>query len=166
MRVIDARAALMGSHRTGAGGESEEIPMDQEATKIYAKLAEFEKEIANLREGYLVVGKRYSESIESLKVLTDHAREAAERAAASAILSATAATNAATAAREAANETVVAAAAAASAAAAQQAEEVSVQASAHATLAAKRAAEAAAEAVRMAHAASEAAQSVKGKPPA
>lgn len=122
--------------------------MDEVTNKIYAKLAEFEREIKNLREGYLIVGKRYSESIESLKLLTLHSREAAERAAASAIKSAAAARSAAT---------------AAATAVAHQAEEVSLQASAHASGAAKRAAEAAAEAVKLAHQASESARSVDGR---
>lgn len=41
--------------------------MNQEIEKIYAKLIDLESEVANLRQGYIVVNQRYAEAIGSLK---------------------------------------------------------------------------------------------------
>ena len=56
--------------------------MQEEAAKIYEKLAALETEVLSLRDGYLIVNKRYSETLQSLKALTTDASEAAQRAAA------------------------------------------------------------------------------------
>jgi len=47
--------------------------------KIFAKLAELESEVADLRTGYLVVNKRYTEALSTLKTLTSLTLEAAMR---------------------------------------------------------------------------------------
>ena len=64
--------------------------MDNELETIHAKLSALEAEVINLRQGYIVVNKRFTEALGSLKVLTIHASEAAKRAAASADRSVTA----------------------------------------------------------------------------
>ena len=55
--------------------------MKEDIEKIYAKLISLETEIANLRQGYMVVNQRYAEAIGTLKSLTASALEAAKRAA-------------------------------------------------------------------------------------
>ena len=49
--------------------------------KIFAKLTELETEMHALREGYLVLNKRYTHALHSMKALTASALEAAMRAA-------------------------------------------------------------------------------------
>ncbi len=114
--------------------------MEQEAAKIYEKLAALETEVLGLRDGYLLVNKRYSETLHSLKSLTTDASEAAQRAAAAAEKSLLACDNAAKAASLAADNNALQAALAAAAS--------------------KSAARAAAEAVRMAHAANASARKI------
>ena len=124
---------------------------------IYAKLAQMEADIAGLRDGYLIVNKRYTQTLESVKLLTQHTLEAAMRAALAAEKAALACKTATQAAIASANAAVVdatraaaqaaglsavaaseaaaaasAAAAAAASAAAIQAEETMLQASAEA----------------------------------
>ena len=111
--------------------------MEQEAAKIYEKLAALETEVLSLRDGYLVVNKRYSETLHSLKSLTTDASEAAQRAAAAAEKSLLACDNAAKAASLAADNNAL-----------------------QAALAAASAAESSAEAVRMAHAANASARKI------
>jgi membrane protein involved in colicin uptake len=153
--------------------------VSEENESIHARLSSLENEVTNLREGYLIISRRYNEALKSLKDLTTNAAEAALRAAASAEKSAYASKKAAEAAKEAvagsvmtaANEaaeaaeaaamaaieaaaSAAAAAAAAAAAVSHQAEEMSIQASAEAAQATNRAALAAAKAVKMANLAS------------
>jgi hypothetical protein len=58
--------------------------MSDDTDRIYAKLAQLELEIINLRQGYVILNKRYAEVLGTLKDLTLHAMEAAKRAAAAA----------------------------------------------------------------------------------
>ncbi len=84
--------------------------------KIYARLTELENEVVTLRDGYLVVNKRYSRALMSMKVLTSSTLEAAIRAAAAAEKSSLCCQNAALAAKAAAAVPVIEAAEAAAAA--------------------------------------------------
>ena len=52
--------------------------------KIYARLTDLENEVVTLRDGYLVVNKRYTQALNSMKALTASTLEAAIRAAAAA----------------------------------------------------------------------------------
>lgn len=45
-------------------------------SKILARLTELESEIVTLRDGYLVVNKRYTQALLSMKSLTDSTLEA------------------------------------------------------------------------------------------
>lgn len=153
---------------------------------IFAKLAALDSEVVTLREGYLVLNKRYSEALASMKALTAHTLEAAIRAAIAAEKSALACKNASAAAMLAADIPMIeavdaaaasaglaalaaseaaaaasAAAAAAASVAAFQAEETALQASAEAASATTRATAAAADAVKMANEAAEFARSLK-----
>jgi hypothetical protein len=164
---------------------SEFMAIDSEKI-IHAKIAQLEADIASLRDGYMIVNKRYAQTLDSMKLLTQSALEAALRAANAAEKAAQASKNAAAAAMASASAKIIdathaateaaslaavaaaeaaaaasAAAAAAASAAAIQAEESSNQASAEAARATMRATEAAAEAAQMAHMASEAAKSLK-----
>ena len=67
--------------------------------KIYARLTELESEVVTLRDGYLVVNRRYSQALLSMKTLTNSTLEAALRAAAAAEKSSLACKNAAQAAQ-------------------------------------------------------------------
>jgi hypothetical protein len=143
--------------------------------RISAKLAQIEADISMLREGYLVVNKRYADTLQTMKALTEHSLEASLRSATAAEKAALACRNATAAAVSSASENIItatqaaaeaaalaavaaseaaaaasAAAAAAATAAAVQAEETSLQASAEAARATARATAAAAEAARMA----------------
>lgn len=143
--------------------------------RISAKLAQIEADISMLREGYLVVNKRYAETLQTLKALTEHSLEASLRSATAAEKAALACRNATAAAVSSASENVIAAmqaaaeaaalaavaaseaaaaasaaAAAAASAAAVQAEETALQASFEAARATTRATAAAAEAAKMA----------------
>ena len=163
--------------------------MSTELEKVHEKLAGLEREIKELREGYVIANKRYTEALATLSEMVANAKEAASRAATAAKLAAHAtrrsvdaakeaaaqsvipateeAANAAWASAEAASEAAAAAAAAAAVCAAtvaHQAEEASVQASADAARAAKAAAEAAAEAVKLSRTASDIAASAKDPP--
>lgn len=80
--------------------------MTEENEKLYARLAELEREIRNLREGYSIVNRRFSAVLESLKDLASNATAAAIRSAA-ARKSADACTNAAKAAQVAADHAVI-----------------------------------------------------------
>lgn len=123
--------------------------MSEETDKIYARLAAQEREIANLREGYVIINRRYSVALGSLKLLTANATETMKRAAIAADKAATTAAQAAAVAREAVSKTVADAAAVVAAAA--------DAAAAISKVAATAAAEAAAEAVAAAAAAGAAA---------
>jgi hypothetical protein len=144
--------------------------------RIISKLAEMQAEIQALQDGYLVINKRYTQALSSIKELTAHALESAHRSAlaaeksldatksaldaakAAAVTSVIAAANAAATAAGIAAAAAAEAAAAASAAAAAtasaaafQAEEASLQASAAAAAATSRATAAAALASQLAH---------------
>lgn len=80
--------------------------MTEENEKLYARLAELEREIRNLREGYSIVNRRFSAVLESRKDLASNATAAAIRSAA-ARKSADACTNAAKAAQIAADHAVI-----------------------------------------------------------
>ena len=80
--------------------------MTEENEKLYARLAELEREIRNLREGYSIVNRRFSAVLESLKDLASNATAAAIRSAA-ARKSADACTNAVKAAQIAADHAVI-----------------------------------------------------------
>jgi hypothetical protein len=54
--------------------------MEQDVDKIYAKLISLENEISNLRQGYMVVNQRYTETLNILMDLTNSAAEAAKKA--------------------------------------------------------------------------------------
>ena len=154
--------------------------------KIYAKLVSLETEVTNLRNGYVIVNKRYTEALTTLKTLTQTSLVAAKRAAVAAEKASHAAKICATAAKAAAEKYVIdaaeaaasaaamaaeaaiqaaaaasASAAAAAAAVAEQAEESLIAASAEASVATRRAAEAAADAVRMSNLASESAKKAR-----
>lgn len=83
-----------------------ETRLTEENEKIYARLAELEREIRNLREGYSIVNRRFSAVLESLKELASNATAAAIRSAA-ARKAADACTNAAKAAQVAADHAVI-----------------------------------------------------------
>ena len=55
--------------------------MSEDTDRIYVKLAQLEQEITNLRQGYVILNKRYGAALGTLKDLTLHAMEAAKRAA-------------------------------------------------------------------------------------
>ena len=57
---------------------------DEQIKKIFDKLSALESEVAALREGYVVVNKRYTQTLDSVKGLTANALEAAMRSAAAA----------------------------------------------------------------------------------
>src|SRR5690348_6682000 len=95
--------------------------VNEETDKIYKRLAELEREVVNLRGGYVIVNNRYTEALSSLKNLTFHAKEAATRAAAAAGLSRDATRHSAAAAKDAAIHSAIAAASAAAEAAAEAA---------------------------------------------
>jgi len=151
------------------------IMVSETENKIYARLTELENEVVTLRDGYLVVNKRYSQALLSMKALTTSTLEAAIRAATAAEKSSLACKNATVAATAAAAVPVIeaaeaaagaaglaalaaaeaaaaasAAASAAAAAAAFQAEETAVQASSEAAAATARATAAAAAAAKLA----------------
>ena len=69
--------------------------MEDEVRKINQRLTDMQKEIDSLRQGHLAVNRRYVAALESLKQLTIHAREAAQRAADASTKAALAARNAA-----------------------------------------------------------------------
>jgi hypothetical protein len=71
------------------------IFMSEETDKIYARLAAQHTEIANLRQGYVIVNNRYATALESLRMLSSNAREAMKRAEAAAQKAAFAAKSAA-----------------------------------------------------------------------
>lgn len=54
--------------------------MSEETDKLYARLAQQSTEIENLRQGYVIVNRRYGAALESLKLLSASAREAVVRA--------------------------------------------------------------------------------------
>lgn len=160
--------------------------MSEEIDRIHSRLTELEIEIANLRQGYIVVNERYNAAMESLRMLTTHATEAAKRAETAAqhfgiasksaavvasdvaeksmVAVAERATEAADTAADAAAEAAASAAAAATTAAAtvaHQTEESALQTSAQAAAAVKLVTESAAEATKMAHAASASAKKAR-----
>ena len=162
------------------------VANDDSEKIIHAKIAQLEADIASLRDGYMIVNKRYTQTLVSLKQLTQNALEAALRAATAAEKAALASKNATAAALSSASAKIIgalhaaveaaslaavsaaeaaaassAAAAAAASAAAIQAEESSTQAAAESARATLRATEAAAQAAQMAYMASEAARSFK-----
>ncbi len=92
--------------------------MDEQTEKIYARLAAMDREIANLRQGYVIVNKRYTEALASLRRLITHATDAARKSSQAAQKAEIACRNAASAAHEAAEQHVISAAAAADAASA------------------------------------------------
>lgn len=53
--------------------------MDADTEKIYARLGQLEAEIANLREGYVIVNARYNQSLAGMKQLTHHSTLAANK---------------------------------------------------------------------------------------
>lgn len=151
---------------------------------INTKIAQLQADIEVLRDGYMAINKRYTNSLASINDLTLSSLEAALRAATAAENSAQACKSATAAALKSANAMVIdatraaaesaslaaiasaeaaaaasAAAAAAATAAAMQAEESAAQASAEAALATQRATKAAAEAAEMASRATEVARS-------
>jgi hypothetical protein len=75
--------------------------MTDEIQKIYSKIVGLETEVGDLRQGYLLINRRYSAALTSLKELTSHASEAAKRSASGALKAAEAAKHAAEAATEA-----------------------------------------------------------------
>jgi hypothetical protein len=75
--------------------------------EIYSRLAGLEKEVVILRDGYLVINKRYTQALLSMKSLTSATLEAALRAAVAAEKSALACKNAATAATVAADARII-----------------------------------------------------------
>ena len=75
--------------------------------KTMERFEQLEAELQTLKEGYLVVNKRYAETLISMKQLTSSSLEAASRAAVAAEKSAQAARNSADAAIGAANEKVL-----------------------------------------------------------
>ena len=96
--------------------------MTKDLQNIYAKLVILETEVSDLRQGYVIINRRYSNALASLKDLTALATEAAKRSANGAIKAAEAAKNASTAATEAAAIPVLKAADAAADAASAAAE--------------------------------------------
>ena len=54
--------------------------MSDETEKMYARLAEQEREINNLRQGYVIVNTRYNSALKSLRLLSANAREAVKQA--------------------------------------------------------------------------------------
>jgi hypothetical protein len=155
-------------------------------TKILAKLTDLENEISTLREGFLIVNKRYADTVDNMKLLTSQSLEAAMRSAAAAERAAMACKAANAAAHAAAAQSVIeatslaseaaglaalaaseaaasasAAASAAATAAANQAEEIALQASAEAARATARATAAAAEAAHLANDAAAVARNFK-----
>lgn len=87
--------------------------MTEAEQKLYSKMEAIEHKLVNLRQGYLIVNKRYNEAIGSLKELTQHTMIAAKKAAEAALISRQAADRAAAAARLAADSHIIAAAEAA-----------------------------------------------------
>lgn len=153
---------------------------------IRAKIAQLEADMGSLRDGYMILNKRYTQTLGTMKELTQRALEAAIRCANAAEKAAMASKNAANAALSSASAKIIdatqaaaeaaslaavaaaeaaasasASAAAAASAAAIQAEESSNQAATEAARATLRATEAAAEAAQMAQVAAEAAKSLK-----
>lgn len=55
--------------------------MNKEMEQIHARMGELEREITNLRQGYVIVNQRYSESLLSLKELSSFTTQAAKRSA-------------------------------------------------------------------------------------
>ena len=84
-----------------------ETRLTEENEKIYARLAELEREIRNLCEGYSIVNRRFSAVLELRKDLASNATAAAIRSAAAARKAADACTNAAKAAQVAADHAVI-----------------------------------------------------------
>lgn len=76
--------------------------MTSEIKLIQSKLLSLETEVSDLRQGYIIINRRYSNALMTLKELTGHASESAKRSANAAIKAANAAKNASTAATEAA----------------------------------------------------------------
>ena len=76
--------------------------MADEIKLIQSKLVSLETEVSDLRQGYIIINRRYTNALASLKDLTAHASESAKRSANAAIKAADAARNASTAATEAA----------------------------------------------------------------
>ena len=70
------------------------LAMTDELKKIYSKLVLLETEVSDLRHGYVLINRRYSVVLTSLKDLTAHACESAKRSANAAIKAADAARNA------------------------------------------------------------------------
>ena len=58
--------------------------MNAEISQINTKLAALQTELGGLREGYVVINKRYSDALDAINCLTSHAKDAAARAAAAA----------------------------------------------------------------------------------
>ena len=77
---------------------------------LYDRVVSIEKELMNLRQGYVIVNDRYNTAMGSLTTVTHHSVVAAQKAALSAQNSETAASNAAKAAQVAAEHDVVSAA--------------------------------------------------------
>ena len=74
---------------------------------IHAKIAQLEADIASLRDGYMIVNKRYAQTLDSMKLLTQSALEAALRAANAAEKAAQASKNAAAAAMASASAKII-----------------------------------------------------------
>lgn len=65
--------------------------MDEEMEKLYAVLYAREREIMNLREGYVITSRLYTESLDTIRAIainTIHASKASEIAANKALLAA------------------------------------------------------------------------------
>ena len=84
-----------------------ETRLTEENEQIYARLAELDREIRNLCEGYSIVNRRFSAVLELRKDLASNATAAAIRSAAAARKAADACTNAAKAAQVAADHAVI-----------------------------------------------------------
>ena len=77
---------------------------------LYARVVSIEKELINLRQGYVIVNDRYNSAMSLLTKVSSHSVVAAQKAAVSARNSETAAGNAAEAAKIAADHAVLSAA--------------------------------------------------------
>ena len=119
------------------------ITLSTETEKIiFAKLTTLEGELSALRQGFVVVNRKYSEVLTSLKKLSELSVEATQRASAAACRAESAARKAADTAKIAASQSIL-----------QAAEDAAAHAAAESAEATRRATEAAAEAVRLSTAA-------------
>lgn len=145
---------------SSANGDFKENVMNEEMDRIHSRLTQLEIEITNLRQGYIVVNERYNAAMESLRLLTTQATEAAKGAEAAAQHFGIASKSAAVVANDVAEKSVVTVAERATEAAdtaAEVAAEAAASVAAAATAAAAVVAEAAAEAAASAAAATTAA---------